>query len=502
MPVLKQNDVFAGRYLLDQLIGEGGFSEVWMAKDQMADDSVVAIKIYTPGQRLDDWGLRQFKNEFSLTHNLAHPHLLKVNHFDVADGAPYLIMTYCPYGSVGEGLRKTGVYSERQVAQVMCQIGSALEEIHRQDPSIIHQDIKPDNILLLRPETFMLADFGISSRIRNTLARTTVNIQALTVAYAPPERFDQHPTADAASDIFSLGVSLYEMCTNTLPWEGAGGQCLLKGARIPALSDHFSTELSKILVSCMSADRSKRPTATEIQKLGRQYLETGQWHTAKQKSKLLYMNKVLVSSLATAAFAFMAIAGVAFYDFKSAELPAKPKDVSAAAFVAGETEAEKDIPATTEKAKSSSPQQESNEIKPVKVLKSARPVTKKQVPVQQKSSPKLVQQRKVEIPEEPKVKTPILVEDDFEAQSIELHAAPADAQPAVKTPQPLPEKTAATAVSQKSSSSTSKANRPSTSNTAIPKAKNPVFKAWPKSRIIKKKNPHQKRVKKLKRRFS
>lgn len=325
MPVLKQNQVFAGRYVLKQLIGEGGFSEVWKASDQMADDAVVAIKIYAPEKGLDDYGLRQFRNEFSITYNLSHPHLLKVSHFDIADGSPYLIMPYCPYGSLTTLLQREGIFSERQVALVMCQIGAALEEVHRQSPPIVHQDIKPDNILLLHPESFMLADFGISSRIRNTIKVATDNMQTLTIAYAPPERFDRHPTSVPSSDIFALGVTLYEMCTNTVPWDGAGGQCLLKGANIPALPDTFSKELNSILEACMSADRTQRPTAREIHLRGRQYLETGQWRMPGDKKKSNILKKAVVSTLVAATLVLAALAGLWWYN---GELPSSAEELA------------------------------------------------------------------------------------------------------------------------------------------------------------------------------
>ncbi|WP_225000323.1 serine/threonine-protein kinase [Cesiribacter sp. SM1] len=314
MPVLKQNEVFAGRYILCQPIGEGGFSEVWKAKDQMADDAIVAIKIYAPDKGLDDYGVRQFRKEFSMTYHLTHPHLLKVYHFDISDGSPYLIMPFCPFGSLARVLRDEGPFSERQVALAMCQIGSALEELHRQDPSIIHQDIKPDNILVLNAECYLLADFGISSQIRHTLRKATSNMQSLTVAYAPPERFDRHPTSDITSDIFSLGVTLYEICTNTIPWSGAGGQCLLKGALVPVLPDNFSPELNELLEACMSVDRSKRPTAAELHAKGRRFLETGTWSEPKKKRGGQLLKKRSFQYLLAAAVALFALAGYWFYN--------------------------------------------------------------------------------------------------------------------------------------------------------------------------------------------
>ena len=242
----------------------------------MADDAIVAIKIYAPEKGLDDYGVRQFRKEFSLTYHLSHPHLMKVNHFDICDGSPYLIMPYCAFGSLARVLEE-GNFSERQVALVMCQIGSALEELHKQDPPILHQDIKPDNILVYQPECFLLADFGISSQIRHTLRKATSNFRSLTIAYAPPERFDRYPISDTSSDIFSFGVTLYEMCTNSIPWDGSGGQSLLKGDQIPRLPENFSTDLNQVLQECMAVDRSKRPSAAELHFKGKNFLETGQW---------------------------------------------------------------------------------------------------------------------------------------------------------------------------------------------------------------------------------
>lgn len=303
MAIFKHQDVFAGRYMLVELIGEGGFSEVWKAQDQMADDAVVALKIYAPEKGLDDYGVRQFRKEFSLTHHLAHPHLMKVYHFDISDGSPYLIMPFCAYGSLARVLAEDGPLGERQIALLMCQVGSALEELHSQDSPILHQDIKPDNILVFHPESFLLADFGISSQIRHTLRKSTSSLKSLTIAYAPPERFDaRNPVSDASSDIFSLGVTLYEMCTNRIPWDGYGGQSLLKGGHVPYLPDTFSAELNKILQACMSVDRSKRPSATELHVRGRHFLETGQWLLPKnEKAKKGFISLSLTTLLVTAA---------------------------------------------------------------------------------------------------------------------------------------------------------------------------------------------------------
>lgn len=285
MAVYAQKAVFAGRYELDQLIGEGGFSEVWKANDLMADDAVVALKIYAPEKGLDASGVRQFRKEFSITHKLSHPYLMKVYHFDIADGSPYLIMPYCQRGSLARALAETGPLSELQLARLMMQIGDALQELHDQEPPILHQDIKPDNILILSEQRYLLTDFGISTQTRHTLHKSTSSARSLTVAYAPPERFDSSPVSNEASDIFSLGVSLYEMCTGHIPWDGYGGQSLLKGARIPDLPSIYPQELNRMLRTCMALEPSERPTAAQVKAWGQHYLEQQYWHIPAEKKE-------------------------------------------------------------------------------------------------------------------------------------------------------------------------------------------------------------------------
>lgn len=324
MPVYKLNDVFAGRYELIELIGEGGFSEVWKARDQMAEDAVIALKIYAPEEGLDDLGVQQFRREFSLTHNLSHPHLLKIYHFDICEGSPYLIMPYCSFGSLNRLLEEEGSFSERQVALIMCQIGSALEELHRQDPPILHQDIKPDNILLSQPEFFLLGDFGISSRIIHTTDTSTSEEKILTVAYAPPERFDRNREIDPSADIFSLGVTLYEMCTKIIPWGGSGGQSLQKGGVVPDLPERYSADLNKLLQDCMSPNPEKRPSAAELNQRGRHFLITGEWGLTEEEQggRTSSTKKILTYGLgAAAAVTVLVVGGYFLYLEGVARLP-------------------------------------------------------------------------------------------------------------------------------------------------------------------------------------
>lgn len=311
MPAYSKYDVYAGRYRLEQLIGEGGFSEVWKAKDEMADDSIVALKIYAPQKGLDEYGIKQFRKEYSITYNLSHPNLMKVLHFDICDGSPYLVMPFFKMGSLATNLQKNGPLKERQIGMLMQQIGSALEELHSQEPPILHQDIKPDNILIRSDDWFVITDFGISSKTRHTLNKATASLNSLTIAYSPPEKFGRNPGSTEASDIFSFGVTLYEMCTGNIPWEGSGGQSMLLGAQIPDLPSSFPKELNKMVRSCMSLNPENRPSAKTLKNWGAFFLQKGYWKFSTKKTK-----KSSFSYLTTSLLVIIAIGLLGLFLFK------------------------------------------------------------------------------------------------------------------------------------------------------------------------------------------
>lgn len=287
MPVFKLNDVFAGRYVLVELMGEKASYEVWKAKDLSIDETVVAIKIYVPekGTEEEEDGVNQFRQAFSLSQRLSHPHLLKLHHFDIAEGCAYLIMPFSSRGSLTKLLEERGCLSEKQIAQVLYQIGSALDALHSQEPPVLHHDVKPDNILVAQDDYFLLADFGINPLTGHSLQKTRSESKSVTVAYAPPESFVLFDKADASGDIFSLGVTLFEMCSKTIPWDGSGGLILIKGGQVPGLPEKYSAELNELLQACMAANRANRPNARELALRGKHFLEAGSWSLPEEEDQ-------------------------------------------------------------------------------------------------------------------------------------------------------------------------------------------------------------------------
>jgi len=259
---LTPDTLFASRYRLLKQIGLGGFSVVWLSADELADNFECAIKIYAPERGLDDAGLRQFRKEYTVTANLQHLGLLKATYFDVHVGSPFLVMPFCKNGSLAGMLQEKGTFTEREIAEVLLQITDALAYLHEEE--ILHQDIKPDNVLISDKEKYLLTDFGISSRMRSTLRKSTTTQKALTLAYAPPERFNASQESLPAGDVFSLGVMLFELATGDVPWMGAGGSVLKADTELPKLPGTFSKELTTLMQRCMAYDPIKRPTAREL----------------------------------------------------------------------------------------------------------------------------------------------------------------------------------------------------------------------------------------------
>lgn len=248
------------RYKLERFIGSGSFGEVWVAKDQETDLEV-AIKIYIA---MDEKGLEEFKKEFQLSFEFNHSNLLHANYFGVnsEDRRPYLVMPFCPEGSVS---RFAGRMEEKDLWRFVRDVAGGLAYLHAQEPPIIHQDIKPDNILILKNGDFVITDFGISKQLRQSLRKSAMSLStAGAISYMGPERFSKNFHAVKASDIWSLGASIYELACGDVPFCGMGGSLQKQGADLPELPDQYSDELNIVCVSCLAKETWDRPTAAQV----------------------------------------------------------------------------------------------------------------------------------------------------------------------------------------------------------------------------------------------
>ncbi len=248
------------RYELKRFIGSGTFGEVWVATDR-ATDLEIAIKVYVS---MDEKGLEEFKKEFQISFELNHTNLLHANYLGVnpEDNRPFLVMPFCPDGSV---TKYAGDMSEEDLWIFIRDVASGLAYLHSKQPPIIHQDIKPDNILILKNGDFVITDFGISKQLRATLRKSAKSLNSAgAISYMGPERFSKQYQAVKASDIWSLGVSIFELAVNELPFCGMGGSLQKQGADMPELPEEFSPTLNMVCQSCMAKQPWDRPTAQQL----------------------------------------------------------------------------------------------------------------------------------------------------------------------------------------------------------------------------------------------
>lgn len=270
------NNLFHNRYFLERLLGRGNFSEVWLAKDDKTE-SEVALKIYAPATGLDEHGVNVLAREFSIVLNANHRNLLKPLYYDTFERKPYLVLPYCRNGSIQ---RNVGKFSEEEAWHLLHDVASGLAFLHAMKPTVIHQDIKPDNIMVDNNGTYMITDFGVSAHAKSTL-RKSMSLKfasAGTTAYMAPERFSKDNTPIMANDIWSLGAMTYEMITGEVPFtagELEGGILQKNGAEIPDLSEAYSSQLNRLIGMCLSQNPWDRPTAEQVESYAQIAIEGG-----------------------------------------------------------------------------------------------------------------------------------------------------------------------------------------------------------------------------------
>lgn len=282
---------------MERLLGRGNFSEVWLARDTKTDIAV-ALKIYAPATGLDDNGLNVFAREFALVVNANHKNLLKPLYYDNFERKPYLVLPYCKDGSI---MRNVGKFTEEEAWRLIRDVASGLSWLHNMNPPVIHQDIKPDNVMIGENGDFMITDFGVSTHLKSTLRKSmsAAFSSAGTIAYMAPERFGKDNTPIMANDIYSLGATVFEMLTGDTPFGNDGGLVQKKGADVPELKGEYSSQLKKVISKCLRTNAWERPTAEQLEK----YAETAlkgevirfiDEKTFVQKNKYLIILSIIV----------------------------------------------------------------------------------------------------------------------------------------------------------------------------------------------------------------
>src|SRR6478752_9788484 len=202
--------VIAGRYRLDELLGRGGMSEVWLAED-LELGRRVAIKLLAPNA-----DTARFEREARAVASLAHPNVTQLYDYGEADGRPYIVLEYMPGGTLEQRLRDGKPLPDGEAFAVAAGTAAGLAHAHAR--GVVHRDLKPANVLFDEEGRAKLADFGIARMAAGDGSLTEPGTVLGTAAYISPEQAAGSP-ASAASDVYSFGVMLYRMLTGRLPFE-------------------------------------------------------------------------------------------------------------------------------------------------------------------------------------------------------------------------------------------------------------------------------------------
>ena len=205
--------VFDNRYRVERIVGIGGMAVVFKATDLLMRRTV-AIKILKDEISADEQAVQRFKHEYRAVAMLSHQNIVNIHDASVRDNIKYIVMEYVEGITLKNYMQHREVLNLREIISYTTQILRALDHAHKK--GIIHRDIKPQNIMLLKNGVIKVMDFGIA-KLPNAETVTMTDKAIGTVYYISPEQVSGGP-CDARSDLYALGVMLYEMATGSLPF--------------------------------------------------------------------------------------------------------------------------------------------------------------------------------------------------------------------------------------------------------------------------------------------
>ncbi|MBA2314572.1 MAG: serine/threonine protein kinase, partial [Chloroflexi bacterium] len=208
-------NVLGGRYRLIELLGQGGMATIYRARDSQLERDV-AVKLLRPEYGRDPDFLSRFRQEAQNAASLNHPNIVQVYDYGQDPAGPFIVMELVDGEDLASVIRRTGPMPPAQAARIAAAAARALEVAHRR--GIVHRDVKPGNVMVDRDGRIEVADFGIARAVAEaqmTLPGTTIG----SVHYFSPEQARGESTT-FPSDVYSLGIVLWEMLTGRRPWEG------------------------------------------------------------------------------------------------------------------------------------------------------------------------------------------------------------------------------------------------------------------------------------------
>lgn len=253
------------RYELEELIGGGGMADVYKAKDCLLNRPV-AVKILHEEFKQDKEFIDKFQREAQAAARLSHPNIVNIYDVGVADGDHYIVMEYVPGRTLKDRIRQERHLSVSESLRVAREIAEALAHAHANN--LVHCDIKPHNILMMADGHAKVADFGIARAVTESTMTYSGNVIG-SVHYFSPEQA-KGTMITPKSDVYSLGVVLYEMLTGKLPFTGDNPVSIavkhLQEEPVPVrqLDPAIPPVVEAIVSKAMSKDPAMRPTSAEL----------------------------------------------------------------------------------------------------------------------------------------------------------------------------------------------------------------------------------------------
>jgi len=256
---LTTGTTFAGRYQIIEELGKGGMGKVYKANDTEIKEKV-ALKLIKPEIAVDKKTIERFQNELKFARKISHRNVCRMYDLNKEEGSYYITMEYIEGEDLKSSIRRMGPLGAGKAISIARQVCEGLAEAHRL--GVVHRDLKPQNIMIDKEGNARIMDFGIARSLK-AKGITGAGVMIGTPEYMSPEQVEGKDV-DQRSDIYSLGVILYEMVTGQVPFEGDTPFTIgvKHKSEIPKdpkeLNAQIPEDLSRVILRCLEKDKEKR----------------------------------------------------------------------------------------------------------------------------------------------------------------------------------------------------------------------------------------------------